>query len=217
MNGAFLAGDRKNHRNLTPTPTAWLARETARMRASDGFNPFPVTIMSTVVVVAAVLITTVAGGDPTPAGPAVLLATVVFFGTWVGWIDCRSHRIPDAVTIPMVAAVGATIIGCAALSGDWPLAGQAALGGAALGGFYLAAAVFGDLGLGDVKLAAILGVTLAYSSWTAFLWGGTIGLILALPHALWIRGQGRRIPLGPYMVAGAVLALSPDVVEVLGR
>jgi leader peptidase (prepilin peptidase)/N-methyltransferase len=217
MNDAFLAGHRKDHRFLTSAPTAWLARETARMRASDGLSPFPVAIISTVAVVAAVLVTTVSVGDPTLAGLAVLLATVVFFGTWVGWIDCRSHRIPDAVTIPMVAAVGATIMGCTALSGDWPLAGQAALGGAALGGFYLAAAVFGDLGVGDVKLAAILGVTLAYSSWTALLWGCSMGLILALPHALWIRGQGRRIPLGPYMVAGAVLALIPAIVEVLGR
>jgi leader peptidase (prepilin peptidase)/N-methyltransferase len=117
----------------------------------------------------------------------------------------------------MVAAVGATIIGSTALNGDWPLATQAALGGGALGGFYLAAAVFGDLGLGDAKLAAILGLALAYSSWTALLWGGSLGLVLALPHALWVRGQGRRIPLGPYMVAGAVAALVPDIVEVLGR
>jgi leader peptidase (prepilin peptidase)/N-methyltransferase len=117
----------------------------------------------------------------------------------------------------MVAAAGATIIGCTALSGDWPLAGQATLGGAALGGFYLAAAVFGDLGFGDVKLAAILGLTMAYSSWTALLWGGSLGLVLALPHALWIRRQGRHIPLGPYMVAGAVAGLILDIVEMLGR
>lgn len=216
MNGAFLAGHRKGHRDLPARPT-WLARETARMRASDGFSPFPVAIISTVAVAAAVLMATAAGGDPTLAGQAVLLATVVLFGTWTGWIDCRSHRIPDAVTIPMVAAVGATIIGSTALNGDWPLAAQAALGGAALGGFYLAAAVFGDLGLGDVKVAAILGLTMAYSGWTALLWGGTLGLVLALPQAVWIRGKGRRIPLAPYLVAGAVAALIPEFVEMLGR
>lgn len=215
MNGAFLGGHRNSHRNLTST--AWFARETARMRSSDGFSPLPVAIMSIVVVAAAVLATTAAGGAPTPVGQAVLLTSVVFFGAWAGWIDSRSHRIPDAVAIPMMAAVGTTLISCTVLSGDWPLAGQAALGGAALSGFYLAAAVFGDLGLGDVKLAAILGLTLAYSSWTALLWGGSLGLVLALPHALWIRGKGRRIPLGPYMVAGAVTALVPDIVEVLGR
>lgn len=217
MNDAFLSGHQKTHRNLTSAPTVWVARETARMRASDGFNPFPVAIMSTVVVVAAVLMTKAAGGDPTLAGQAVLLACVVFFGAWAGWIDSRSHRIPDAVTIPMAAAAGATIIGSTAMSGDWPLAGQAAIGGAALGGFYLAAAVFGDLGLGDAKLAAVLGLTLAYSSWTALLWGGSLGLVLALPHALWIRGKGKRIPLAPYLVAGAVAALIPEFVEILGR
>jgi leader peptidase (prepilin peptidase)/N-methyltransferase len=215
MNGAFMAGHQQNQRNLTST--AWFARETARMRASDGFSPFPVAIMSIVVLGAAVLVTTAAGGAPTLVGQAVLLTAVVFFGAWAGWIDSRSHRIPDAVTIPMVAAIGTTLISCTVLSGDWPLAGQAALGGAALGGFYLAAAVFGDLGLGDMKLAAILGLTLAYSSWTALLWGGSLGLVLALPQALWIRRHGRRIPLGPYMVAGAVAALIPDIVEVLGR
>lgn len=217
MNNAFLARLRKDDRDLPATLTAWPAREAARMRASDGFNPFPVAIISAVAAVAALLVTTAAGGAPTIASHAVLLALVVFFGAWAGWIDCRSHRIPDAVTLPLVAAVGATIIGCTALSGDWLLAGQAALGAAALGGFYLAAAVFGDLGLGDVKLAAILGLSLAYSSWTALMWGGSLGIVLALPHALWIRGQGRRIPLGPYMVAGAVTALIPNIVEILGR
>lgn len=216
MNNGFLARPRKDDRDLPARPT-WLARETARMRASDGFNPFPVAIISTVAAAAAVLVTTAAGGHPTLVGHSVLLATVVLFGTWTGWIDCRSHRIPDAVTIPMVAAVGATIIGSPALNDNWPVAGQAALGGAALGGFYLAAAVFGDLGLGDAKLAAILGLALAYSSWTALLWGGSLGLVLALPHALWIHRQGRRIPLGPYMVAGAVAALVVAIVEVLGR
>lgn len=145
------------------------------------------------------------------------MTIVGFFGAWAAWIDSRSHRIPDAVTIPLATAAGATVIGCTVLSGDGLLAGQAALGGAALGGFYVAAAVFGDLGLGDAKLAAILGLTMAYSSWTALLWGGSLGLVLALPQAVWIRGKGMRIPLAPYLVAGAVAALVPEFVEILGR
>jgi leader peptidase (prepilin peptidase)/N-methyltransferase len=206
----------KNH-DMTSEPTGWLAREAGRMRASDGFNPFPVAILSSVAAVAAVLVTAAAGGAPIFAGQIALLASVMFFGAWVGWLDSRSHRIPDALTIPMAAAVIVTVISSTALSGDWLLAGQAALGAAALGGFYLAAAILGDLGLGDVKLASILGLTLAWSSWTALLWGSILGLILALPHALWIRGKEQHIPLGPYLVAGAVAALIPGIVETLGR
>ena len=62
------------------------------------------------------------------------------------------------------------------------------------------------MGVGDVKLAAVLG---AFLGWEKFL----VGLFLAVSlGALFgivqrIAGGGRLIPFGPYLLAGALLAL----------
>jgi leader peptidase (prepilin peptidase)/N-methyltransferase len=64
------------------------------------------------------------------------------------------------------------------------------------------------MGLGDVKLAGVLGVFLGYLGWgplavgafSAFLLGGLFGI------ALVITGRARKgsgIPFGPWMLAGA--------------
>lgn len=190
------------------TTTRWLAAEAARMKASDGFNPFPVAAAGTGLTAAAITAGLAAGASTVAVGQIALLAIVALFGTWAGWTDARSHRLPDAITLPMASASGAAVITCTLLGSDWPRAGQALVGALVLSGFYFLAAVFGDLGLGDVKLAAILGLALGYSSWAALFWGGVLGLVIAVPHALKARGIAARIPLGPYMVAGTAIALA---------
>jgi leader peptidase (prepilin peptidase) / N-methyltransferase len=87
-----------------------------------------------------------------------------------------------------------------------------ALGGAGLGfGFLLLLAVLvrGGMGLGDVKLAAVIGLFLGYP-WVgmglmlAFLAGGLAGALLIL-----LRVVGRKdvIPFGPYLALGAALTV----------
>ena len=193
--------------------TKRLDHETSRMRASDGFNPFPLAIAAAIGMAGYILIASSAGADVPSAARAAVLVAVLVFGVWVGWVDARSHRIPDAVTIPMAAAVVAGVTTCTLLTGDWALAGQALLASVALGIMYLVAAIAGGLGLGDVKLAAILGLALGFNSWTTVLWGGLLGLVFALPHALVVRKTRRLIPLGPYMAAGAIAALAADLVK----
>jgi leader peptidase (prepilin peptidase) / N-methyltransferase len=96
------------------------------------------------------------------------------------------------------------------LSGDYPALLRAGIGMAALWLAYLAMALAypGGMGFGDVKLAGVLGLYLAWVGWgalavgafAAFLLGGlfSIGLIIA-------RKAGRKsgIPFGPWMLAGA--------------
>lgn len=190
-----------------------LDRETSRMRASDGFNPFPLAIAAATVMAGSILLSSSTGADVLSAARAAALVTVLVFGVWVGWVDAHSHRIPDAITIPMAAAVVAGVTTCTLLTGEWALAGQALLGSAALGVMYLVAAISGGLGLGDVKLAAIIGLALGFNSWTTVLWGGLLGLVLALPHALVVRKTRKLIPLGPYIAAGATAALAADLLK----
>lgn len=200
-------------------PRTYFGREIARMKASDGINPAVATTSMVATAVALLIILTATGNDTSSWTIALLLGATATQGGRIGVTDARTHRIPDALSIPYAGTVAATIITATIITNDWSRLGQAILGALALGLLYLLAAVFGDLGLGDVKLAAILGGTLAYAGWTPLLWGSLLGLVLALPHALILHFTQRRaivlagetkagIPLGPYMVAGTAIALA---------
>lgn len=197
----------------------YVGREIARMKASDGINPAVATTILVATAVALLIVLTATGHDTTFWTIGLLLGVTVFQGGRIGVIDARTHRIPDALSIPYAGAVAATIITATISTNDWSRLGQAALGALALGLLYLLAAIFGDLGLGDVKLAAILGGALAYTGWTSLMWGSLLALVLALPHALILHFTQRRaivptgepkpgIPLGPYMVAGTAITLT---------
>ena len=200
-------------------PRTYFGREIARMKASDGINPAVATAIMVATAVAILIILTATGNDTSSWTIALLLGVTVIQGGRIGATDARTHRIPDALSIPYAGTAAATIITATIITNDWSRIGQATLGTLALGLLYLLAAVFGDLGLGDVKLAAILGGALAYAGWTPLLWGSLLGLVLALPHALILHFTQRRaivpagetksgIPLGPYMVAGTAIALA---------
>lgn len=125
-------------------------------------------------------------------------------------IDVETHRLPDRIVLPTAIAIASLLAATAAVEGDWWRIGQAAIGAAALGGFYLALAVIrpGAMGLGDVKLAGVLGLALGWAGWSqlvvgafaAFVLGGLFSLILLLAKR--VRRAGG-IPFGPWMLAGA--------------
>jgi leader peptidase (prepilin peptidase)/N-methyltransferase len=78
---------------------------------------------------------------------------------------------------------------------------------------YLALALLpgGGLGLGDVKLAAALGLILGFAGWPAVVVGlvaahlinGSVALFLLLTRRA---DRLRALPFGPALLAGAVLA-----------
>ncbi|MCK7628227.1 A24 family peptidase [Streptomyces sp. RS10V-4] len=138
------------------------------------------------------------------APPAVLLALV----------DRRVQRLPDVLTLPL-AALAATALGAVGwLTGAPAPWLRALLGGLALAVGYLLLFLLNPagLGLGDVKLALGLGVALGWYGWRTLLTGAAAGLLLGAVHAaylLLVRRAGRRatMPLGPFMITGAFLAL----------
>src|SRR6188472_3067898 len=105
-------------------------------------------------------------------------------------IDLRRRVVPDAITAP--AALGA--LG-AALALDRGFVGQQLAAGAAAGGFLGAAALLapGGMGMGDAKLAAVLGLYL--------------GRAVAARRGL---SEGRRatLPFAPFLAFGALVALA---------
>jgi leader peptidase (prepilin peptidase)/N-methyltransferase len=85
---------------------------------------------------------------------------------------------------------------------------------ALLFGFYLVLALVypAGMGLGDVKLAGLLGLYLGWLGWaavavgafTAFLIGGLVGVsLLATGRA----GRKTAVPFGPAMLSGALLSV----------
>jgi leader peptidase (prepilin peptidase)/N-methyltransferase len=118
-------------------------------------------------------------------------------------VDLAEHRLPNAIVLPgfAFAAIGA-VFGWLA-TGRPPTA--AALAAAAVGGFFALLAVTGGVGMGDVKLAAVL--ALAGGAASALVVAGPVvlGFIAAGVGAvvmLTARGGGGSIAFGPYLLGG---------------
>jgi leader peptidase (prepilin peptidase)/N-methyltransferase len=106
-------------------------------------------------------------------------------------------------------------MGVSAGTGDWGSLGRAALAAVVLGIVYgaLYALPGGNLGFGDVQLAALLGLLLGYLGWAQVFWGALLPWLVNAPVlvALLLLGRvGRRsrVPFGPSMLVGAVLAVA---------
>ncbi len=129
-------------------------------------------------------------------------------------IDLAEHRLPDAIVIPtgVAALVLLGIAGLLAGDPDALLRAAAAAVGSAAFYFVLAFIRPGAMGMGDVKLAAVLGLYLGYLGWPelavgvagAFLLGGVVGVVLIASRRV-TRDGG--IPFGPWMFAGAWISV----------
>lgn len=147
------------------------------------------------------------------AAPAVAVTAVAGLALFA--IDVRSHRLPDALTVPTTAAVTVLLAGAGAATGAWDAVGRTLLGGAVLGGGYLVLHLLNrsGLGLGDVKLAVPLGLVTAWFGWPVlwatallpFLLGGTAALVLLAARRA---TRSTAIAFGPFMLVGAAVALT---------
>ena len=142
---------------------------------------------------------------------ATLLAPFLGLLVAISVIDVRHRKIPNRLVYPALAAAAA-FIGVADLAGGGLDALTGALGFLAYGAGLLVIALLAPrgMGMGDVKLAALIGLVLgslsledvAVAAGAAVLLGG-VGAIVALA-----RGAGRKagIPFGPFLAAGAAVA-----------
>jgi leader peptidase (prepilin peptidase)/N-methyltransferase len=135
-------------------------------------------------------------------------------GTALAVIDLDCRRLPNAIVLPSYPVVAILLTVSAAWQHDWwPLA-RAGIGAAALLAFFFALAFAhpAGMGLGDVKLAGILGGVLGYLSWSALVIGAFSGFLLGAVVGVAVivsRHGGRKtaIPFGPFMIAGVLVAL----------
>jgi leader peptidase (prepilin peptidase)/N-methyltransferase len=126
-------------------------------------------------------------------------------------IDLDVMRLPDKIVLPSYGVAAALLAPVSVAAGDLtaPLRGLAAA--AVLYLVYRLLAVWG-MGGGDVKLAPLLGFYLGWLGWGAVAVGAFAGFVLgglagAVLLALKLATRRSRIPYGPYMLAGAFLAV----------
>ncbi len=152
------------------------------------------------------------GIGPHPALPAYLWFGLAAAALTV--IDVEHHRLPNRIVYPTYAA-GLLLLGLAAAVGsDGPAYLRGLLAMAALYGLFLLLALLspGALGLGDVKLAGLLGLYLGFLGAGRLALGMAVGVALGAVAAVALlaaRRAGWRSELayGPALLAGSVLAV----------
>jgi leader peptidase (prepilin peptidase) / N-methyltransferase len=122
-------------------------------------------------------------------------------------IDLDHRIIPNRITLP--AAVAAIIAGAILDPGFLP---DQLIAGVASGGFFLLAALAypRGMGMGDVKLAGVLGLYLGRAVASAILIALVAGIVVGI-GVIAAKGakEGRRtaVPFGPFLALGGVVAL----------
>ncbi len=147
------------------------------------------------------------------------LAWFVGIGLLLAVIDLREKLLPNRILLPATVVAAGLLTLAAALDGSWPDLVRALLAGAASFAVLLVMALLAPtgLGMGDVKLAALLGLVLGWFGWSAVLLGFFLGFVLqaALGLALLAgrrAGRSTELPFGPALLTGslAVVLLAGD-------
>jgi leader peptidase (prepilin peptidase) / N-methyltransferase len=150
----------------------------------------------------------------TAALPAFLYLGAV--GVALGVIDLEHRRLPNILTLPSYV-IGAALLALAVLvepEQTWGSYLRALLGMGALFAFYFVLALIypAGMGFGDVKLAGVLGLYLGWLGWGPVVVGAFLGFLLGAVAGLALMatrriGRKARIPFGPFMLVGALLAV----------
>lgn len=199
---------------VSPVLAGWSAGLAAGRDSDTGpwwrWRPVSRSRLATTAAVAAAIGVAAAAGRPWPgwwlfaAGGAVLIV-----------VDVQAHLLPARFVYPLGAAIAVSLAATAVATGEWDRLLRAALATAAVTAVWLAIALASPaaFGLGDVRLFALTGGLLGWTSWTAvlyaelaaFFFAGLTAVIVAVRSP---RGGRRaeRVPMGPAIFVGALVA-----------
>jgi leader peptidase (prepilin peptidase)/N-methyltransferase len=146
-----------------------------------------------------------------PAWPALVYAVLFSTLLVVTGIDLSHQIIPNVITLPGIVlgfACAVTILPVGAFNS---LLGILAGGGILLGLAWVSPYVFGKegMGLGDVKLVAMVGAFLGWRhALLTIMVGAVVGSVVGLALiALKVMRREHYIPFGPFLALGAVVAM----------
>ncbi len=163
---------------------------------------YPLTEALTAVLYVAVVVAR--KGDATGIALGLVLVTLLIP---VAWIDFDHQIIPNVLmAIGAVAALAITLIG------DRSFIVEQLIAAAAAGGVFFVIAFLAPrgMGMGDVKLAGVLGLYLGRAVgpavFIAFLSGALVGLAIMARKGV-ADGRKTRVPFGVFLALGGVIAL----------
>jgi leader peptidase (prepilin peptidase)/N-methyltransferase len=129
-------------------------------------------------------------------------------------VDLERFLLPNRILYPTLAITAGFLFAAAAVDGEWDRLRDAAFGGAvAFAVLFLIHIVSPKgMGFGDVRLAGLLGVALGWLGighvflglFLGFLLASVLGVALI---ALRLRSRKDRLPFGPFLAAGAMVAV----------
>ncbi|MDQ4213396.1 A24 family peptidase [Microbacterium capsulatum] len=160
----------------------------------------------------ALLVWRLADGSDAPALPAALAFAAV--AVVLGVVDVLEKRLPNTTIATMLGALAVALVLAAALTGEWSRLLGALVGAAVMFALYLILALISprSMGMGDVKLAAPLGLLLGWfglEPWlfgllSAFVCGGVVAVVMIAARRTTLRGS---LPFGPSMLVGALIGV----------
>jgi leader peptidase (prepilin peptidase) / N-methyltransferase len=178
---------------------SWLA---LRGRCADCAAPiparYPLVEAATAALYAGVVAATGADRD------AILGLLLVSALVPIALIDLDHRRIPNVITGPAALAAVAAL----AVLNPGALPGHLLAGALAAGAFFVVALVApGGMGMGDVKLAGVLGLYLgravAPALFIALLAGSAVGVVIATRRGV-AAARKTKVPFGPFLALGGV-------------
>ncbi|MGF2947676.1 prepilin peptidase [Microbacterium alcoholitolerans] len=149
------------------------------------------------------------------ASVAIVHLALLGIGVWLIVIDARTHRLPNRIVLPTLGALVLLVLIEAIATGAADRMLRSLLGALALGAFYAVMHLASKQGMGggDVKLAAVIGLVLAWHGWQTLVLGAAAAFLLGALYALVLMllrraDRSTRIAFGPWMIIGAALAIA---------
>src|SRR5207302_11218436 len=141
---------------------------------------------------------------------------LVFFASLVviTFIDLEHYIIPNRVLYPTIFVSVPLLVIAAAAQSEWGNLERAVVGAVVAWVFFLVLHLVSPrgMGFGDVRLSFLLGLFLGWLDlrhvflgvFLGFLLGSIVGVVLMVLRR---RGRKDHIPFGPFLAAGAVIAV----------
>lgn len=191
---------------LSPTTEILIARTLPRL----GALPAPRVRMTTAAVTGAACAAFVLRFGNMPGLPALILLAVL--GVQLSRVDIALHLLPNQLVFFLLVAGIVLLAAPLIFSQQADAFIRALVGAVVLFAVYLILALIspGGIGMGDVKLAAPVGLYLGYLGWSQLLYGGLLGFIVnGITTAALLGGKRRNmakeVPHGPAMLGALAL------------
>lgn len=150
------------------------------------------------------------------AGLLLLVGGAAFSlcGTALAFIDIQQHRLPNRIVYPWAGLTLILLVLITFLTGDLLGLGRSLAAGLGWAALFLAVRLIHppSIGMGDVKLTAVLGMYTGFVGWEVLLVGVALSFLLGGVVSLWLLltkrvSSSSRIAFGPFLVLGAAAAL----------